>query len=152
MCILELMFYWAIAWRFDSSSFMVEHSDRIQHLPASEDNYTLLKKNSIKLEKSICDSLQALEKKGEINVTLRKKIAPQHSYPPQLFRLSKIHKPDICLHPIISSFGLATYYLTKELARILGPLKGQLESYIKNSAHLVGSKLCGLTGNSGQLC
>ncbi len=67
--------------RFDSSSFMVEHSDRIQHLPASEDNYTLLKKNSIKLEKSICDSLQALEKKGEINVTLRKKIAPQHSYP-----------------------------------------------------------------------
>ena len=71
---------------------------------------------------------------------------------PQLFGLLKIHKPDIPLHPIISSIGLATYYLTKELARILGPLKGQLESYIKNSAHLVGSKLCGLTGNGGQLC
>ena len=50
-----------------------------------DNSYTLLKKDPTKkLEKSICDSLQVLEKIGEINTMLRKKIAPQHSYPPQL--------------------------------------------------------------------
>ena len=53
------------------------------------------------------------------------------------YGLPKLHKPNIPLRPIVSSIGSPTYNLSKELARILSPLRGKTTSYIKNSSHFV---------------
>ena len=60
-------------------------------------------------------------------------LSPQSSSPPQLYGLPKIHRVDTPLRPIVSAIGSPTYLLSKQLARILNPLSGHTESYIKNS-------------------
>ena len=86
---------------------------------------------------SYSETLKDLQKNGEIDEKLRSKITPQHSYLPQLYGLPKLHKPNIPLRPIVSSIGSTTYQLAKELTRVLSPLRGQTDSYIKNSHHFV---------------
>ena len=49
----------------------------------------------------------------------------------------KIHKPGIPLRPIVASIGSATYNLEKELARIISPLRGKTDSYVRNSKDFV---------------
>ena len=51
----------------------------------------------------------------------------------------KIHKTEVPLRPIVCTIGSATYNLTKELNRILSPLVGKTDSYVKNSSHFVSS-------------
>ncbi len=43
VCVLELIVLLGLAWRFDSSSCMVAHSNRIQHLPAPRHKVGFLK-------------------------------------------------------------------------------------------------------------
>ena len=54
-----------------------------------------------------------------------------------MYGLPKIHKESVPLRPIVSTIGFPTYRLAKELARILSPLVGHAESFIKNSSHFV---------------
>jgi hypothetical protein len=54
-----------------------------------------------------------------------------------MYGLPKIHKPDIPLRPIISSIGSPCFALAGYLLRILKPLAGKSNSYIKNSYHFV---------------
>ena len=44
---------------------------------------------------------------------------------PEFYGLSKIHKPEIPLRPIVSSRGLVTYGVAKVLTKILIPLIGK---------------------------
>ena len=112
-----------------------DYRHKIQEL-LDENTYKKLKKDPTKkLERTISEKLKSLESKGETK--LRSKLAPQNSYLPQLYGLPKLHKKNIPLRPIVSSIGSATYLLSKELARILSPLRGQTKSYIKNSKHFV---------------
>ena len=72
--------------------------------------------------------------KGEVHDKQRLKLTPQHSHPPQLYGLSKVHKEGIPLRPIVSSIGSATY---PDLAQVLAPLQGKSTSCIKNSGDFV---------------
>ena len=54
-----------------------------------------------------------------------------------MYGLPKIHKPNIPLRPIVSSIGSATYHLAKELSRIVSPLLGKTNSYVKDSGDFV---------------
>ena len=60
-------------------------------------------------------------------------LTPQFSTPPQIYGLPKIHKAGTPLRPIVSSIGSPTYKLAKELARILAPLMGKTDTFVKNS-------------------
>ena len=51
----------------------------------------------------------------------------------------KLHKPLTPLRPVVATRGSATYNLEKHLAKILRPLVGSSERYIKDTAHLVES-------------
>ena len=111
-----------------------EYSKNIHDLQ-EDGTYRPLKKDpTMKLERTINERLKTLEKKGEVDDRLHKRIMPQYSYHPQLYGLPKIHKPEDPLRPIVSSIGSATYNL---LTRVLTPLKGECSSYIRNSAHFV---------------
>ena len=46
----------------------------------------------------------------------------------------KIHKENTPLRPIVAAIGSPTYRLAKKLARILSPLAGHSDSFVKNSA------------------
>lgn len=59
----------------------------------------------------------------------------RNTSPPQLYRLLKIHKPEVPLRPIVSAVNSPTYSLSKELARILILLARHTEPHVNNSAH-----------------
>jgi len=64
-------------------------------------------------------------------------LKPSWSYPPRLYGLPKIHKPDIPLRPIVSSIGSQTYKLAKFLASIIGPLVGHSDYHVRNTKEFV---------------
>jgi hypothetical protein len=56
-----------------------------------------------------------------------------------MYGLTKIHKPDILLRPIVSSVDSPCYPLAEFLHKILSPLAGNTTSFVKNSEHLIKS-------------
>ena len=63
----------------------------------------------------------------------RLSLSPSFSSAPQIYSLPKIHKEGIPLRPIVSAIGSPTHQLARELVRILNPLQGKTDSYVKNS-------------------
>ena len=57
--------------------------------------------------------------------------------PPKFHGLPKIHKLDTPLRPIVSSCGLVTYGVAKELAKILKPLVGKSPYHFKSTKGFV---------------
>ena len=66
-----------------------------------------------------------------------KSMYPTVCVPPKFYGLSKIHKPDTPLKPIVSSCGSVTYGVAKELAKILKPLVGKSPHHINSTKDLV---------------
>ena len=56
---------------------------------------------------------------------------------PQVYGLSKIHKPDTPLRPIVSRCGSVTYGVAKELAKILKLLVGRSPHHINSTKDFV---------------
>jgi hypothetical protein len=65
----------------------------------------------------------------------KRELTPYHRKPPHLYGLPKIHKPDIPLRRIVSSIGFPCYAIADFLHKILSPLAGKSESFVKNSGH-----------------
>ena len=80
------------------------------------------------------DAIKRVESSDSIPEKLKHQLTPQFSRPPQIYGLPKVHKDRISLGPIVASIGSPTYKLAKELARILSPLTGRTDSFVKNSA------------------
>ena len=100
--------------------------------------YAKLKKDPTKeIERQLTTKIKDLVKNEEMHQKLRTKIISTNSYTHQLYRLPKIHKKYIPLRPIVATIGSPTYSIEKELARIISPLRGETDSYIKNSHHFV---------------
>ena len=64
------------------------------------------------------------------------------SYPtseavPTVYGLPKIHKNSIPVRPIVSSIGSITHKTAKYLARVLSPLVGRTEHFVKKSTQFV---------------
>ena len=89
------------------------------------------------IEKKVKDTLIRLERNSSLPTPLRKRLTPQQSKCPQIYGLPKVHKAGIPLRPIVSTIGSPTYQLAKELCRILSPIVGKTNSYIRNSSHFV---------------
>ena len=51
--------------------------------------------------------------------------------------MPKIHKPGIPLRHIVCTIGFPTYQTAKLLAKIISPLTGNTDSFIRNSSHFV---------------
>jgi hypothetical protein len=75
--------------------------------------------------------------KTALPTNLKHKLTPYHSKLLHLIGLPKIHKPDNPLRPIVSSVGSSYNALAGFLHKILNPLAGKLESFIKNLGHFI---------------
>ena len=58
---------------------------------------------------------------------------PTGASSPKFYGLSKIHKKNIPLRPIVSSIGSVTYGVAKELAKIIKPLVGTSEHHVNDT-------------------
>jgi len=56
---------------------------------------------------------------------------------PRIYGLPKIHKEGVPLRPIVNTIGSPTYELAKYVAKILRPLVGNTDSFIKDSQDFV---------------
>jgi hypothetical protein len=63
----------------------------------------------------------------------KKRLLPNSEITPRIYGLPKIHKEGIPLRPIVNTIGSPTYELAKYIAKILGPLVGHTDSFIKDS-------------------
>jgi hypothetical protein len=110
-----------------------EYTDKILSM-LDDGTYKKLKGDpTCNVERKITKMLTKCEKDGYITRKHRLYLQPNCSTPPQLYGLPKVHKANIPLRPIVSTIGSPVYRLSKMLARILTPLSGKTESYIKNS-------------------
>ena len=78
-----------------------------------------------------------MEKDGEIMEGLYHRLRPSGSQPPRIDGLSKIHKPEVPLKPILSCIGAPSYQLSKHLPSLISPLAGKTDLHVKNSRHFV---------------
>ena len=68
-----------------------------------------------------------------MNEATYKKVYPTGAGIPKFYGLPKIHKAGVPLRPIVSSRGLVSYNIAKELARILKPLAGRTIYSVHNT-------------------
>jgi hypothetical protein len=69
-------------------------------------------------------------------VSLRN-LAPKNTKPPHLYGLPKVHKEGYPLRVIVSGIGSPCHNLAQYLLKIISPVAGKSESYIKNSMDFV---------------
>ena len=67
----------------------------------------------------------------------KKCLIPTKEITPRIYDLPKLHKEGVPLQPIVNTIGSPTYELAKYVAKILGPLVGNTESFIKDLSEFV---------------
>jgi hypothetical protein len=112
-----------------------KYNDKINTLLESGAYEPVPKDPTAKVERKVQQILAKF--KTVLPTEVKRKLTPYHSKPPHLYGLPKIHKPDIPLRPIVSSIGSPCYALAGFLHKILSPLAGRSESFVKNSGHFI---------------
>ena len=87
------------------------------------------------IEGKVQRAWRALKDKYKIPYNLYMKIYPSGCNISRFYGMPKIHKENSPLRPIVSSCTWPTHKLAEHLAKILKPLAGTTDSYIKNSSH-----------------
>ena len=88
-------------------------------------------------EAKVTRKLKDLERSGELGTNLYHRLRPKGSKPPLIYGLPKVHKLDVPLRPIVSCIGSPTYDLSKYISKIISPLAGSSDSFVKDSKHFV---------------
>jgi hypothetical protein len=72
-------------------------------------------------------------KNSSLDERLKKRLLSNSKITPRIYGLPKIHKDEFPLRPIVNTIGSPTYELAKYVAKILSPLVGHTDSFIKDS-------------------
>ena len=83
--------------------------------------------------------LKSIKAEGGISESTYRRLYPTGATTPKYYGLSKVHKKDTPLRPIVSSIGSATYETAKELSRILKPLVGRSTHHVRNNQDFIHS-------------
>ena len=93
-----------------------------------------LSKNPIS---KIMREVKKIISKSNLEEKLKKKLTPSCETIPRFYGLPKIHKEGVPLRPIVNTIGSPTSELTKYVSKILRPLVGNTDSFIKDSHDFV---------------
>ena len=111
-----------------------QYKEKVSELVSDIDTYEKLNKDPTSMfVRKVRECLKAVEMKGYITRAQYLSLYPSDPSPPLFYGLPKVHKPGVPLRPIVSTIGSVTYNLAKYLARLLTPLVGQTDSYVKDS-------------------
>ncbi|GJQ79488.1 hypothetical protein Trydic_g16341 [Trypoxylus dichotomus] len=104
-----------------------DYNMKIQML-LDTDHYKKLNKDpNTKVEKQTRDAI----KESSIPKEEQRRLLPSENLPPRLYGLSKIHKPNNPLRPIVSTCRSPTYELAKYVAKQLAQYSGNTKSFVK---------------------
>ena len=81
--------------------------------------------------------LHEVKGKGYIDEAKYRLMRPGTNMAPHIFGQPKIHKDGTPLRQIIAGRRSVTRGITRELARIMGPLTGKTKHHVKDSKHLI---------------
>ena len=112
-----------------------DYDTKIRGLLGTSTYRQLERDPTVTQENRLGHKLKGLEKCGEILGHLYRMLRSSGSQPSRIYRLSKIHKPDAPLRPIVSCIGSPSYQLSKHITSILTPLTGQTESKGLSTLH-----------------
>lgn len=102
-----------------------EHNKKIEDIIQKRNYQILYKDLTTTLERNILKKHQ-----GQFDKRTRKTLTPHYSKPPHPYGLPKIQI-------ITNSHHSLTYQLAKFLVKLIGPLEGQTDTYIKNLARFM---------------
>ena len=91
------------------------------------------------LERKMNEILLRLQRSGSITSGLYDKLRSLMGSLPMLYRLPKVHKPEVPLRPIMSFLWSPTYQLSKHLATILTPCRELIKPQVLTSDELLVS-------------
>jgi hypothetical protein len=110
-----------------------EYEDKIKALLDDKDTYEPIAKDPTHTYKNKLEGiLRRFKKEGNLSYELYNYLKPTSENAPKFYGLPKVHKQNTPLRPIVSSCGSITCNTAKCLAKILGPLVGQLKHHVKN--------------------
>jgi len=92
----------------------------------SDKAYKKLDKNPTN---TISQNIKILVEKSNIPSKTKSILKSTNSLPPRLYGLSKVHKPNIPLRPIVSAIYFPTYNFSRFLTQTLQSLPGKFESH-----------------------
>eukprot|EP00253_Pinus_taeda_P032352 PITA_32352 len=97
-------------------------------------NYKKMNSNPIP---KIMKDVKKIISDSNLDDKIKKKLIPSYESIPRTYGLPKIHKEGVPLRPIVNTIGSPTYELAKYVAKILKPLVGNTDSFIKDSQDFV---------------
>ena len=90
-----------------------------------------------KIKTKLVNILKRVKNQIGLDNNTYKAIYPKGCGAPKFYGLPKIHMPDTTLGPIVSSCGLVTYSVVKELMKILKPMVGKSPHHINSTQDFV---------------
>ena len=109
-----------------------EYINKAMDLLADRGTYSPLTSDTTNKHKNTNQHVQDYKSTGSTRGHHIEIVYPTGVASPKIYGLSKIDKNDISLRPIVSSRGVVTYGVAKELFNIIRPLVGHSPHYIKN--------------------
>ena len=89
------------------------------------------------IKNKLINILKRVKNQTGLNSNAYKSMYPTGCVPPKFYGLTKIHKPDNPLRPIVSSCGSDTYGVPRSLPKILKPLVGKSPHHITSTQDFV---------------
>ena len=118
----------------------IDYNDKMDSLVNDKQTYEVLKRDPTPaLQRKLNNKLLTLKKTDKIDFRRYNRLRCSVPQPPKLYRLPKLHKPNIPMRPKVSFCGSPTFQLSKYLTNVLKPLtdesRHKLQSTGRWSSH-----------------
>ncbi|XP_072030398.1 uncharacterized protein [Amphiura filiformis] len=114
-----------------------DYESKVHAMLDDDKTYAKLNKDpTAKYKSELVRILTRLKQENKITQTDYQYLYPTSESIPRIYCTPKIHKPGTPLRPIVDYTGSIGYATSRSLADILGPLIGNTEHHVNNSAQL----------------
>lgn len=111
-----------------------DYISKILNLLADTNSYRILSRNPCS---KIINKVKSTISSSSFDDATNKSLLPTKGVTPHIYGVPKIHKEDISLRPIADTMGSPTYNLASFLTKLISPLVGKIESFVKDSTNFV---------------
>ena len=115
-----------------------DYNDKVDTLVNDKHTYELLKRDPTpSLQRKINSKIFSMRKANMINLQTYYRLRCSVAQQPKLYRLPKLHKPQIPMRPIVSFCGSPTYELSKHLTTALQPLTNKSQHKLQSTENFI---------------
>ena len=111
-----------------------DYNSKLSEMLSDTTTYKKLNRDPLAaLERKMNSTLLGLNRSGQIPDRLYHRLRSSSGLTPRIYGLSKIHKQNVPLRPVVSFYTSPTYQLSKHLSSLLSPFVGKTSLYVRNS-------------------